>query len=164
MTIPQPVFEEDGVLFYQIQDNIFLQEAMLLTFMFAIAVFEGFYIMDPPSISRRNMNPGNLRPIGASTGFQGFSSEMEGWNALRKQVLINIGRGLTLNEFFLGKDNVYPGYSPLGDPGNDPTDIENYIAFVASHLRISREMDLRFYFPNLAKGGFVSTLYWGFRR
>ena len=162
-TITQPNFVDDGIAFYQIQGNIQLQEVMLSQFMGAIAAFEGFWIVDPPSISRRHLNPGNLRPVGASTGFQGFTTEAEGWAALRRQVLINIGRGLTLNEFFLGKEGVYPGYSPLGDPGNKPEQIEAYIAFVAKHTRMSREINLLTYFPDLTKKKYLSTLYWGFR-
>ena len=59
------------------------QLSLLGIFMVAIAEFEGFYITDPPSISRRNLNPGNLRPIGASQGFRTFPTANDGWEALK---------------------------------------------------------------------------------
>ncbi len=39
----------------------------------------------------------------------------DGWNALYQQINLNIGRGLTLNEFFAGKPGVYDGYAPSAD-------------------------------------------------
>jgi len=128
------------------------QLALLGLFMVSIAEFEGFYIAksDPryPSISQRNNNPGNLRPIGASQGFRFFNTHDEGWEALKKQVLLNINRGLTLDEFFLGKPGVYPGYAPLGD---NPADVmENYISHVAARTSMARNLDLRYYFPSFS--------------
>lgn len=168
MQIPQPLFEQDGKLFYQVQDNLILQEVQLVAFMMAIAVFEGFFI--PPSDSRypskatRNNNPGNIRPVGASEGFQKFNTAEEGWAVLRKQVLLNISRGLSLEEFFLGGETAdggyYPGYSPVAD--NSVEIMENYISFVAQHTNMARDIDLRAYFPNLAKGGLKSTMIQGF--
>lgn len=119
------------------------QLALLGIFMQAIATFEGFY--KEGSLAQRNNNPGNLRPIGASQGFRVFPSANDGWIALRHQVLLNINRGLTLNEFFLGKEGVYPGYAPLGD--NEPEVMENYISYVATRTSMSRVLDLRWYFP-----------------
>jgi hypothetical protein len=43
----------------------------------------------------------------------------DGWNALYSQIQTNIGRGLTLNEFFAGKPGVYAGYAPSAD-SNSP--------------------------------------------
>jgi len=145
-------------IFYPVQDNLQLQDVQLAAFQEAIAQFEGFYI--PNSISQRHRNPGNLRPIGASKGFQSFLTPEEGWIALRKQIIRNIQRGLTLREFFLGKEDVYPGYAPLGD---NPADVmESYIAHVAKALRIPDNVDLRAYFPQVAKTGGDSWVWWGF--
>lgn len=159
--LSQPTTVQNGMEFFQIQGDEFLQEIMLVQFMAAIAAFEGFW--KEGSISRKNNNPGNIRPVGATTGFQKPLSIEEGWKLLRKQVLINISRGLTLDEFFLGKEGVYAGYTPLGDPGNTPEILENYISFVSEATRIPRGYDLRLYFPNLTKNPIKSSILWGFR-
>ena len=139
-----PQAEGNGRLWYTINlNNPNLQTSLLGLFAVAIAKFEGFYI--PDSISQRNNNPGNLRPVGASTGFRTFETPLQGWEALYRQIVLNIRRGLTLREFFLGKPGVYPGYAPLGD---NPADVmENYIASVASRMSIPDNIDLRNYFP-----------------
>lgn len=135
----------DGRVWYALnQSTPELQIIFLGLFAYAIAKFEGFYI--PDSISQRNRNPGNLRPIGASTGFRTFETDLDGWSALKKQILINVNRGLTLREFFLGKPGVYPGYAPLGD--NDAEVMENYISSVANTLSIPQNIDLRTYLPS----------------
>lgn len=82
-------------------------------------------------------NPGNLKPAGSFTyegqtdtspeGFAIFDSMASGEQALRGQIKRNIGRGLTLKEFF-GGGKGYPGYAPKTDR-NDP---ETYAANVAS--------------------------------
>lgn len=124
-----------------------LEYAMLAIFADAIATFEGFYIEN--SISQRHNNPGNLRPIGASTGFRTFPTENDGWAALSRQIVINIKRQLTLREFFLGKEGVYPGYAPLGD--NPAETMENYIAFVEKRLNIDQNDVLSRYFPIISQ-------------
>lgn len=137
----------------------------------AMAEFEGFYVAttDPryPTLAQRNNNPGNLRPVGASQGFRVFPTANDGWWALKNQVMLNINRGLTLDEFFLGKPGVYPGYSPLGDPGNDPAAIENYIAHVAKRTSMSRNIDLRYYFNAIADVAGssipVDGIIWGYK-
>ena len=86
----------------------------------AIARMEGYEI--PGSLAQRNNNPGNLRSWGKhpkNKGFVVFPSPDAGWAALRRQVRLNIARGLTLEEFFAGKPGVYGGYAPAGDK-NDP--------------------------------------------
>jgi hypothetical protein len=83
----------------------------------AIQHFEGWA---PGSVSYRNNNPGNLRSgpgmIGTDAGgYAVFPDYQTGWNALLNQVQINVNRGLTLDEFFAGKPDVYPGYAPAAD-------------------------------------------------
>lgn len=70
----------------------------------AIKRNEGFY---PGSAAYRNNNPGNLM---GPNGLRTFSTLSEGEAALRKQIDTNIGRDLTLREFFGGKPGVYAGY------------------------------------------------------
>lgn len=100
----------------------------------SIATMEGFF--KPNTIAQRNNNPGNLRSWGANpvkNGYAVFSSAEEGWAALRKQIQLNVNRGLTLEEFFGGKPGVYPGYAPSAD-SNDPA---NYARFVAGRAGIA---------------------------
>ena len=105
-----------------------------------IAEMEGFY--KDGSRSRRQNNPGNLRTWGRKTpvvdGFCNFPTPAEGWTALRRQVEKNIGRGLTLYEFFGGKPNVYPGYAPDSD-GNRS---RHYAEFVAQRVKIPADVPL----------------------
>ena len=76
-------------------------------------------------------NPGNLRAPGGGPIRQ-FSTLEEGIGAGKSQVDRNIGRGLTLNEFFAGKKGVYPGWAPKADKNNPAA----YAAWVASQLGI----------------------------
>ena len=140
-----PIIEESGVSFYLVEGDTAFQWMLLLHFAQAIATFEGFYI--DGSKAQRNNNPGNLRPIGASTGFRVFETANQGWERLVNQIEINVKRGLTLEEFFLGKKGVYPGYAPLGD---NPEDVmENYLNFMSKQTGIPRDAILLNYFPML---------------
>lgn len=99
----------------------------------AIARMEGFYVRR--SVAQRNNNPGNLRRWGSRPvrdGFAVFDTPEEGFAALRRQIELNISRGLTMREFFGGKPGVYPGYAPASD-NNRP---EHYARFVASQVGI----------------------------
>lgn len=106
-----------------------MNENLVILLAEAIAHFEGFYKND--TLAKKNNNPGNLRNWDSSLpkstgGYDIFPSVERGFNALHRQVVKNIGRGLTLREFFEGKEGVYPGYAPKSD--NNPT--TSYIAFV----------------------------------
>jgi hypothetical protein len=109
------------------------QTPLVLGMAQAIAQMEGFNT--PGSIAQRNNNPGNLRSwpgAGTASGYAAFGSITDGWNALYSQIETNIGRSLTMNEFFAGKPGVYAGYSPSAD-GNQPA---QYAAFVASAVGV----------------------------
>ncbi|MGA7239701.1 MAG: hypothetical protein WBY44_28740 [Bryobacteraceae bacterium] len=85
------------------------------------------------SIAARNNNPGNLRTWGdypTEGGYAKFPDMETGMAALRKQIELNISRGLSLNEFFAGVDKGYPGFASK-KAGNDP---ESYTATVAKAL------------------------------
>jgi hypothetical protein len=118
---------------------------LLMHFAWALATFEGFFI--PDSISQKNNNPGNLRPVGASSGFQRFETPELGWERLLHQIKLNISRDLTLKQFFLGKEGVYPGYAPLGD--NAPEVMKNYLNYMSDQTGIPLTARLADYFPNL---------------
>lgn len=113
---------------------------------FGIATFEGFY-NKRPSLAKRNNNPGNIRRWGRRAvyigdrratpeemakgkGYVRFPRLADGWDALYKQITINIERGLTLREFFGGKPGVYGGYAPAAD-ANKP---DRYARFVAAEV------------------------------
>lgn len=145
----------DGRKFYQIKGDPAFQELFLINFIFALATFEGFFISG--SISQKNNNPGNLRPIGASTGFRRFETPELGWERLLHQVKLNIKRGLTLEEFFLGKPGVYAGYAPLGD--NPPDVMENYLNFMSKQTGIPRDAILLEYFPFLDDSVITTDIY-----
>ena len=105
----------------------------------SIAEMEGFYKAN--SRSQRQNNPGNLRAWGKTPvldGFCNFPTPVEGWNALRRQVDKNVGRGLDLYGFFGGKANVYPGFAPDSD-GNRS---RNYAEFVAKRVGIPADVPL----------------------
>lgn len=85
----------------------------------------------------RNNNPGNLRAGPGSTGVDSrgiaiFPDQATGEAALQRQVDLNIGRGLTLDEFFGGKAGVYAGYAPAADSNNPSA----YASTVAGWLNI----------------------------
>ncbi len=94
----------------------------------AIATMEGFFTAG--SVAQRNNNPGNLRSWGSTPtvgGYARFATVEEGWQALYDQIAKNMGRGLTLQEFFGGKPGVYAGYSPSAD-ANNPAGYAQYVA------------------------------------
>jgi len=113
-------------------------DTLVLKIGYAIAAMEGFNI--PNSRARRNNNPGNLKdpgphriwphiPIDAD-GFLIPENAGKGWDMLFHQVQLNINRGLTLYEFFAGKEHVYGGIAPSSDH-NRPL---QYSTFVATRL------------------------------
>lgn len=98
-----------------------------------IAYFEGYW--DPDSRAARNNNPGNLVGWSRTTpkddeGKDIFPSPEKGWDALFRQVQLNISRRLTLREFFCGKPGVYPGYHPVRQREGE-ANCEQYAAFIA---------------------------------
>jgi hypothetical protein len=102
---------------------------------------------NPNALSYRNNNPGNLRSWGSNpivSGYASFPTMQAGWNALYSQINLNIGRGLSLNEFFAGKPGVYGGYAPSSD-ANTPL---AYAARVASDVGIDPNTPLN----NLSAG------------
>jgi hypothetical protein len=106
----------------------------------------------------RNNNPGNLRAGPGSTGVDSrgiavFPDYATGEAALQHQVDLNIGRGLTLDEFFAGKQGVYAGYAPAAD-SNNPS---GYSATVAGWLGIDPNVPLGSVSPGLPLWASVDT-------
>lgn len=105
----------------------------------AIGTFEGAF--KTGSLAQRNNNPGNLRSWGnlpTRDGYAVFPTMEAGWTALRRQVELNISRGLNLLEFFGGKPDVYAGYAPAADQ-NQPV---SYALFVGERLGLSVSVPL----------------------
>lgn len=96
---------------------------------------------NPNSIAMRNNNPGNLRSWGSYpvvNGYVQFPDYATGLNALKAQIAKNIGRGLSLREFFGGKPGVYGGYAPAADANNP----NSYAATVAGWLGVDADTPL----------------------
>jgi len=111
----------------------------------SIATMEGYF--KPGTIAAKNNNPGNLRSWGSNptqNGYAIFPTPEAGWTALQRQIEINIGRGLTLNEFFGGKPGVYPGYAPSAD-SNNPS---HYAQFVAGRAGIPADRPITAFLNN----------------
>jgi hypothetical protein len=108
----------------------------------AIARFEGFY--NPGSRAQRNNNPGNIRIWGSlprdAAGYAIFPDEASGWAALRRQIDLDTGRGLTLTQFLMK-------YAPPAD--NNPT--PSYIRTVAGWLGIPTDVPLKEISPPLPR-------------
>jgi hypothetical protein len=112
----------------------------------AIQRFEGAC----SGLTCRNNNPGNLRAGPGATGIDSrgiaiFPDYATGEAALQRQVDLNIGRGLTLDEFFAGKPGVYAGYAPAAD-SNNPS---SYASAVAGWLGIDPNTPLQAISPGL---------------
>mgnify|MGYP003394444781 FL=1 len=106
----------------------------------AIATMEGFF--KAGSVAQRNNNPGNLRSWGnrpTANGYAVFESPDAGWAALNQQVNLNIGRGLSLYDFFAGKPGVYGGYATRLDRLTDPL---GCAVFVASRIGLDPSIPL----------------------
>jgi hypothetical protein len=115
------------------------REELVAKISIAVSEMEGFN--KKGSRAQRNNNPGNLRRWGKTPvvdGFANFPTLAEGWAALRRQVAKNVGRGLTLYEFFGGKPGFYPGYAPDAD-GNHS---RNYAEYVAKRVQILADVPL----------------------
>ena len=115
------------------------REELISRLAVAVSIMEGF--QKKGSRAQRQNNPGNLRRWGKTPvvdGFANFPTAAEGWSALQAQVKKNVGRGLTLYEFFGGKPGVYPGYAPDSD-GNRS---RHYAEFVAKSVKIPADVPL----------------------
>lgn len=117
----------------------------------AIQQMEGWY---PGSVAYRNNNPGNLRAGKGQTGIDGngyaiFPDYATGYGALTNQIQLNVGRGLTLTEFFAGKPNVYAGYAPSAD-SNSPL---KYASFVSGQTGIPMDTPLNNVAGTIPSGG-----------
>jgi len=131
-------------------------KALIDSLALAIARMEGYLdasgAIRSGTIAFRNNNPGNLRSWGSTPvvgGYASFPTASAGWVALKRQIELNIGRGLTLEEFFGGKPGVYRGYAPGAD-NNNPA---GYAANVAQWTGIPLGQPLNQVGAGAATGG-----------
>ena len=85
----------------------------------------------PNTLGMRNHNPGNLRPAGASTGFQSFGDDDEGLFAMANQLALYFDRN---------KDTIRSIVSTWA-PGNE-NNTAAYIASVAKSMGMSPDAHL----------------------
>ena len=117
----------------------------------AFAKVEGFY---PGSRAYRNNNPGNLRDVRRpdgrwsiwpslphdAGGFPQFASAADGWAALKRDLQIKAGRGLTLEQ-------AISQYAPPSE-----NDTAAYIRNVSASLGVASDVPL----STLAAGGYAA--------
>lgn len=98
----------------------------------------------PQTTYRPSNNPGNLRPQGASTGFQSFATPEQGENALYKDLLSKIDGSSPAMQAKFGKDyqptlaNVITTYAPPNE-----NDTPGYIQNIAKQSGIDPNQNLR---------------------
>ncbi|MGC4125015.1 hypothetical protein [Enterobacter sp.] len=95
----------------------------------------------------RNNNPGNLRPAGGG-GFRTFSSAIEGWQAMKNQ-LMRYFTGKTTGQHLQTVQDIVKTWAPAGDH-NDPV---KYAKDVAGWMHVSPDAVL-----NLTNPGTMASL------
>jgi len=90
------------------------------------------------NVSQRNNNPLNLKDRNQAEevdldqeGFARFTTPIAGWRAAHRQIALDQGRGLSLEEFI-------HKFAPPRE-----NDSENYLKFVCAELRVPRIENLR---------------------
>lgn len=112
----------------------------------------------------RNQNPGNMRPVGSSTGFQTFSSPQEGLEAMRRDLMAKItGKSKAMGGKEPTLSNVISTWAPPSE-----NDTKSYIDFVAKKTGLSpdavlTEADLDSLIPAMIEkeGGKEAAQYYG---
>lgn len=108
-------------------------------------------------MSVRNNNPLNIRPVGASEGFNGYETPEEGFNAARQDLMAKISGNSSAMASKFG-DAYQPTLSNLINTWAPPTenDTNNYLDFVASKTgftpdHVLQEADLEALIPAMAQ-------------
>lgn len=91
----------------------------------AIYIFEGG--AHPNSLNVRSLNPGNLREVGATSGYRVFTSFAAGWQALVEDIQYKLDHHLTPTSTMVDFFNLYA-------PGADHNDPHGYAQFVCGWL------------------------------
>ncbi|MCS7489198.1 hypothetical protein KQE47_01255 [Raoultella planticola] len=102
----------------------------------------GWYQHEQKTIADRNNNPGNIRPVGGG-GFRNFGSALEGWAAMKNQ-LMRYFTGKTTGRRLQTIMDIVSTWAPAGD-NNDP---QQYARQVAGWMGVSPTAALNLSDPN----------------
>ncbi|MFP8577353.1 hypothetical protein ACLH17_12745 [Klebsiella pasteurii] len=91
----------------------------------------GWYQHEQKTLADRNNNPGNIRPVGGG-GFRSFGSALEGWQAMKNQ-LMRYFTGKTTGRLLRTVQDIVSTWAPAGD-NNDP---QLYAKQVAGWMGVS---------------------------
>ena len=91
----------------------------------------GWYEHNQKTLADRNNNPGNIRPVGGG-GFRNFGSALEGWAAMKNQ-LMRYFTGKTTGRRLQTIMDIVSTWAPAGD-NNDP---QQYARQVAGWMGVS---------------------------
>jgi hypothetical protein len=94
------------------------------------------------TLADRNNNPGNIRPVGGK-GFRVFDSALQGWEAMKKQ-LMRYFNGKTTGRALQTVQDIVSTWAPAGD-NNDP---KKYAKDVAKWMGVSPDAVLNLSNPN----------------
>ncbi|ULF57054.1 hypothetical protein LDP80_21710 [Klebsiella michiganensis] len=102
----------------------------------------GWYQHEQKTLADRNNNPGNIRPVGGG-GFRSFGSALEGWQAMKNQ-LMRYFTGKTTGRLLRTVQDIVSTWAPAGD-NNDP---QLYAKQVAGWMGVSPDAVLNLNDPN----------------
>lgn len=102
----------------------------------------GWYQHEQKTLADRNNNPGNIRPVGGG-GFRAFGSALEGWSAMKNQ-LMRYFTGKTTGRRLQSIMDIVSTWAPAGD-NNDP---QQYARQVAGWMGVSPTAALNLSDPN----------------
>jgi hypothetical protein len=102
----------------------------------------GWYQHEQKTLADRNNNPGNIRPVGGG-GFRSFGSALEGWQAMKNQ-LMRYFTGKTTGRLLRTVQDIVSTWAPAGD-NNDP---QLYAKQVAGWMGVSPNAVLNLNDPN----------------
>lgn len=102
----------------------------------------GWYEHNKKTLADRNNNPGNIRPVGGG-GFRNFGSALEGWEAMKNQ-LMRYFTGKTTGRRLQSIMDIVSTWAPAGD-NNDP---QQYARQVAGWMGVSPTAALNLSDPN----------------
>ncbi|HGR4958633.1 TPA: hypothetical protein ACLPEC_000553 [Klebsiella aerogenes] len=101
-----------------------------------------FFRGEGNTLADRNNNPGNIRPVGGN-GFRSFGSALEGWQAMKNQ-LMRYFTGKTTGRLLQTVQDIVSTWAPAGD-NNDP---QLYAKQVAGWMGVSPDAVLNLNNPN----------------
>ncbi|MGR7031588.1 hypothetical protein ACU632_17305 [Klebsiella aerogenes] len=101
-----------------------------------------FFRGEGNTLADRNNNPGNIRPVGGN-GFRSFGTALEGWQAMKNQ-LMRYFTGKTTGRMLQTVQDIVSTWAPAGD-NNDP---QLYAKQVAGWMGVSPDAVLNLNNPN----------------